>query len=917
MKVKYICVCLLFIYKFLFVKSTCDLIPGEISFSFITKLKCSSQLEQLTLYYRVKTTVDLGSPSSDGFYYFDVQNYQNKNILCDLTRIKFTPEITSFPIMPTTGGIFSFTYNFPCTFSINDIKPIFLSDINQVNPEFDFDRKMFNISISEGCGTQPLYFKNAANVLNNIFNASYQTGSISNSPTLDGDGNFIIKGSNLYKTSIKINSNDTIENAYPSPNIDASHSTIKFSIPESKYQGSWTIEVTICNTFYRSYSYTFSALLVGMTGVLNDNGGNITFTGYHLRSKNNITGVFGTKKIPCYSTTFSNNVTCTLPNRHDSNSTGYDIPLTLTIDGKYTTNTIKISYDLPLIQDVKQRGNSQIFNVTGVYLSGVVSMTVITDNKTKTDITKKSTQALEEPGFFIESNNTIFIFLPNNTQPGFMELVIGDDSESFTSPRYNFKIIPTITDGQSFESSTSGSEIHIYGIFMRTVDSDGRDVPITVSGDSGIGCSKLQDISGLYFACLLKSGFGSNHKLNVYYNLLPIGSFNVSYKAPELISCQQEEDGTIILNGKNLGDSPKDSILTVIYTDGSRANGTVISSSHGFLKFKYPVVDQKTTGFNLLFQLGDQKSNEVGPFILKPVIENTDPAVPCGGGIVTINGHYFFNYTKETTTVTIGKVPCNISSIDETTIECVIAPNLKSLSPYYTSGSKSLVISSSNPGAATVYQKQGGYYEYKYAPPTITNTSAIDQTALITIYGTSFGDANLEILIDGKPCTQPEINIHTYSSLTCNVTNYDEMLKYNYSDTKFNISISVDGQYFIAEIFQFKYESTISYGENKATGFPNEMYIGIVAVVIFLALIYFTVKTQIENYIQERRARKAFRSIDNLRLQLREKHAAEIAKVYSFGNQKAPKPDKSFFYDFRKKLSRLPLIRRCCKEHTD
>ncbi|KAN0028529.1 hypothetical protein ACTFIV_010375 [Dictyostelium citrinum] len=911
MKVNYICIYLILVYKFLFVKSLCF---SNVSYLLLeTKIECTARFEKISLYDGV-TTVDLGDPIGEK-YYFDYYNYEYRYKLCDFVSIKFKPEIPSFPIIPTTGGTFSFTYNFPCTSGLRDAKGIIILN-KTVFPVFDAGSGQFSISIGQGCGVLLFnYLNEFANL--NFFNASYQTGAIPNKPTLDGEGNFIIQGSNLFSTSIKINSNGTLVYANSSGDIDGTHSTVTFYAPETKYQGSWTIDVTICGTFYNSYSYTFLPLLVGMEGVLNDNGGNVTFTGLYLRPRYNVSGVFGTKKIPCYSTGYPKNVICTLPNRRDSNSSGYDIPLSVTIDGKFTTNIIKISYDLPLIQDVKQRGNSQIFNVSGVYLSGVVNMIVITDNNTKTKITKKFTESLEEPGFFIESNNTIFIFLPNNTQPGFMELVIGDGSESFTSPRYNFKIIPTITDGQSYESSTIGDKIQIYGIFMRTVDSDGRDVPITVSGDSGIGCSQLLDNSGLYFTCQLKSGFGSNHKMNVYYNLLPIGSFNVSYKAPELVSSQQEKDGTIVLNGKNLGDSPKDSILTVIYTDGSRANGTVITSSHYSLTFKYPVVNQKTTSFNILLQLGDQKSNEVGPFTLKPVIENTDPAVPCGGGIVTINGHYFINYTKETTTVTIGKVPCNISSIDETTIECVIAPNLKSLSPYYTSGSKSLVISSSNPSAEPVYQKQVGYYEYKYAPPTITNTSAIDQTALITIYGTSFGDANLEILIDGKPCTQPEINIHTYSSLTCNVTNYVEMLKYNYSDSKFNISISVDGQYFIAEIFQFKYESTLSYGENKATGFPNEMYIGIVAVVIFLALIYFTVKTQIENYIEERRARKAFRSIDNLRLQLREKHAAEIAKVYSFGNQKAPKPDKSFFYDFRKKLTRLPLIRRCCKEHTD
>ncbi|KAM9971265.1 hypothetical protein ACTFIW_011242 [Dictyostelium discoideum] len=193
-------------------------------------------------------------------------------------------------------------------------------------------------------------------------------------------------------------------------------------------------------------------------------------------------------------------------------------------------------------------------------------------------------------------------------------------------------------------------------------------------------------------------------------------------------------------------------------------------------------------------------------YTLKPIVENSDPAVPCGGGMVTIDGHYFFNYSKDTTTVTIGKVVCNISSINVTTIECTISPNIRSLSPRYTSGSKRLLITSSSADTERMYNYQltSADYYYKFKPPTITNTSSIDQTSLITIYGTSFGDSNLEILIDGKPCTQHEIDIHTYSSVSCNVTNYAEMLKYNYSDTKFNFSISVDGQYFEAEIFKFK-----------------------------------------------------------------------------------------------------------------
>ncbi|KAM9979401.1 hypothetical protein ACTFIY_008656 [Dictyostelium cf. discoideum] len=341
---------------------------------------------------------------------------------------------------------------------------------------------------------------------------------------------------------------------------------------------------------------------------------------------------------------------------------GYNIPLTITIDGKYTSNTIKISYDLPLIQNVQQRGNSQICNVTGVYLSKVIGMTVITGLNMKTNITKmNSTSTLEEHGFYIESNNTIFILLPNNTQPCFMELIINDGAEYFRAPRFNFKITPTITDGQSFQSDTPGDDLKIKGIFMRTSESGG---PM---------CIHSKDGDGLSFTCVLKSGFGSNHTVNIYYNLLQIGTFNVSYNPPQLTGVFQEKNGNIKINGYNLGDS------------------------------------------------------------------------------------------------------------------------------------------------------------------------------------------NLEILIDGKPCTQHEIDIHTYSSVSCNVTNYAEMLKHNYTGTKFNISISVDGQYFIAEIFQFKYESTISYGEKETTEFPIGMYV---------AYIFYTAKENLERYWQEKKQRSAFRNLDNLHLKV-------------------------------------------------
>nr|ACN71245.1 tgrB1 [Dictyostelium discoideum]ACN71256.1 tgrB1 [Dictyostelium discoideum] len=899
---KVIYVLILLVCKFLFVKSSCYF-QGK-------NLQCSKEFEKIELYNGTEVNVKMDTVG--GNFYFNVVNFPYKSLLCDLNyKTQFTPEIESFPNIPTTGGEFGFTFNFPCKY-LGDIKVIKMNDAS-LDVRFDTSKNQFVVRFAPQCGALILY-----NEENMIFNTTFETGAISNVPILDDDkGILTIQGSNLYNTSIKIYSTNIVKDTNPSGALDASHSSVTFSVEEFFTPNNWIIEVSICGSFYKNYSFPYLPMLIKMEGVLNDNGGNMVFTGNHLRPKHNVTGTFGNKTIECFKTNSSKSITCTIPSRKNYGSLGYDIPVTITIDGEYKSNTIKISYDLPLIQSVSQRGNSQIFDVTGVYFSGVKNMTVITGKNLKTDITLKKTATLEEPGFFIESNNTIFIFLPNNTQPGFMNLVVGDGgSETFTSPRYNFKITPTIAAGQTFNSTTSGKILEIKGIFMRTVDSDGRDVPLTVnSGSGGLVCNSLKDGDGLSFTCVLGPGFGSSHTMNVYYNLKPIGSFAVSYNPPYLSTIEQEKDGTIKIIGKDLGESVKDSIITVIYSDGNTVNGTVIEGRHDSLTFKYPVGNRNNASY--IFQLGDQKSNKAGPFTLKPIIENTDPAVPCGGGVVTINGHYFFKYTKDTTAITIGKVPCNISSINETTIECVIVPNLRSLSPYYTSGTKPLVISSSNPGTEKVYQLTPAGLNYKFAPPTITNTSAIDQTALITIYGTSFGDANLEILINDKPCTQPEINIHTYSSLTCNVTNYDEMKIYNYSNTKFNISISVDGQYFIADIFQFKYESGIIYSENKSTGFPNEMYLGFVVFVIFIALISFAAKNQIEKYFEERKSRKAFRSLDNLRLKLRQKHATEIAKHYTFGEQSAPKPDKSTFYDIRKKLSRLPLIRRCFKEHTD
>ncbi|KAM9955388.1 hypothetical protein ACTFIR_011826 [Dictyostelium discoideum] len=675
MKVIYIYLLLLLVYKFLFVISSCSLKDGKIG--------CSNEFETFELYN--DTVVIVKMDTIEGKYYFNPLKWR----IC--------------------GS--------PSTFlaTIGEKPEWYLTGKSVLALSFDTSKNQFVTYLPPGCGPFNISSGNIQ-----ILSTTYESGAIPNEPILDDDkGILTIQGSNLYNTSIKIYSTNFVKDTNPIGALDASHSSVIFSVEEFLTPNNWTIEVSIW--------------LTKMEGVLNDNGGNMVFTGKHLRPKHNVTGTFGNKTIECFTTNSSKSITCTIPSRKNYGFLGYDIPVTITI-----------------------------FNVTGVYFSGVKNMTVITGNNMKTDITIKKTATLEEPGFFIENNNTIFIFLPNNTQPGFMNLVVGDGgSETFTSPRYNFKITPTIAAGQTFNSTTSGNDLEIKGVFMRTVDSDGRDVPLTVnSGSGGLVCNPLKDGDGLLFTCVLGPGFGSSHTMNVYYNLKPIGSFTVRYNPPYISTSEQEKDGTIKMIGKDLGESVKDSIITVVYSDGNRVNGTVIKSSHTSLTFRYPVGNRNTASY--IFQLGDQKSNTADPFTLKPIIENTDPAVPCGGGVVTINGHYFFKYTKDTTTITIGKVPCNISSINETTIECVIVPNLRSLSPYYTSGTKPLVISSSNPGTEKVYQLTPAGLNYKFAPPTITNTSTIDQTALITIYGTSFGDANLEILINDKPCTQPEINVQSY-----------------------------------------------------------------------------------------------------------------------------------------------------------
>ncbi|KAM9949855.1 hypothetical protein ACTFIT_011079 [Dictyostelium discoideum] len=160
---------------------------------------------------------------------------------------------------------------------------------------FDTSKNQFVTYLDPGCG--PLYLI-SDNIT--IFSTTIESGAIPNVPILDDDkGILTIQG-------------------------NASHSSVTFSVEEFLTPNNWTIEVSICGSFYKSYSYP------------------------------------------------------------------YGLPVLTKMEGAF---------------------------------------------KTKTNIDKKKTATLEEPGFFIENNNTIFIFLPNNTQPGFMNLVVGDGGrEIFTSP---------------------------------------------------------------------------------------------------------------------------------------------------------------------------------------------------------------------------------------------------------------------------------------------------------------------------------------------------------------------------------------------------------------------------------------------------------------------------------------------------
>ncbi|EAL67148.1 hypothetical protein DDB_G0280693 [Dictyostelium discoideum AX4] len=331
MKVLYIYI-LLLVCKFLFVKSSCSLK--------YEKIECTNEFETFELYNG--TVVNVKMDTVGGRYYFNPLKFPYKNLLCDLNiLIKFTPEIPSFPNIPTTGGEFGFTFNFPCTYK-RTVKEIG-TERTLLSLSFDTSKNQFVTYLDPGCGALNLFFENIQ-----ILNSTFETGAIPNVPILDDDkGILTIQGRNLYNTSIKIYSTNILKDTNPIGALDTSHSSVTFSAEEFLTPNNWTIEVSICGSFYKSYSYPYLPVLIKMEGALNDNGCNMVFTGKHLRPKHNVTGTFGNKTIECLTTNSSKSITCTIPSLKSYGSLGYDIPVTITIDGEYKSNTIKISYDIP------------------------------------------------------------------------------------------------------------------------------------------------------------------------------------------------------------------------------------------------------------------------------------------------------------------------------------------------------------------------------------------------------------------------------------------------------------------------------------------------------------------------------------------------------------------------------------------
>ncbi|KAM9999421.1 hypothetical protein ACTFIY_004517 [Dictyostelium cf. discoideum] len=213
----------------------------------------------------------------------------------------FTPEILSFPNIPTTGGQFGFTFNFPCDYR-RRAKTLYIERI-ELPLSFDTTRNQFVTYLDPGCG----HFNISGGI--SILSTTYETGVITNVPILNDDKGIL-----------------TIQ--------DASHSSVTFSVEEFLTPNNWIIEVSICGSFYKSYSYAYTPWLTKMEGLLNDNGGNMVFIGNHLRPKYNATGTFGNKAIKCFTTNSPKNITCTIPSRKSYGSLGYNIPFTITIDGE-------------------------------------------------------------------------------------------------------------------------------------------------------------------------------------------------------------------------------------------------------------------------------------------------------------------------------------------------------------------------------------------------------------------------------------------------------------------------------------------------------------------------------------------------------------------------------------------------------
>ncbi|KAM9955410.1 hypothetical protein ACTFIR_011848 [Dictyostelium discoideum] len=292
MKVIYIYIyILLLVCKFLFVESSCSLKDG--------KIECKNEFETFELYNG--TVVNVKMDRVGGKYYFNSTNFPFKNLLCDIISIlRFTPELPSFPNLSTTGGELWFTFDFPCLFSRN-IKELSTETVF-LNVSFDLGRNQFFAIFPPGCSALNLFSKGVS-----VLNTTYQTGAIPNAPILDDDkGILTIQGSNLLKTSIKIYSNNIVRDTNPIGALDASHSSVTFSVEEFLTPNNWTIEVSICGSFYKSYSFPYGLPeLTKMEGLLNDNGGVMVFTGNHLRPKHNVTGTFGNKTIECITTNSS------------------------------------------------------------------------------------------------------------------------------------------------------------------------------------------------------------------------------------------------------------------------------------------------------------------------------------------------------------------------------------------------------------------------------------------------------------------------------------------------------------------------------------------------------------------------------------------------------------------------------------